>query len=64
MNRPLSWLIVVGLAVGICACDKKDGVPMPKTGTGEVKRQAKEAVGAAEKRFHNDSFFASLRRAG
>jgi hypothetical protein len=37
MNRLLSWLIVLGLAVGISACDKKEGVPMPKTGAGEVK---------------------------
>ena len=46
MNRLLSWLIVLGLAVGISACDKKEGVPLPKTGAGEVKQQAKEAVGA------------------
>jgi hypothetical protein len=48
MNRLLSWLIVLGLAVGISACDKKEGVPLPKTGTGELKQQAKEAVGAVE----------------
>ncbi len=49
MNRLLSWLIVLGLAVGISACDKKEGVPMPKTGAREVKQQAKEAVGAVAK---------------
>ena len=43
-----SWLIVLGLAIGISACDKKEGVPLPKTGAGEVKQQAKEAVGAVE----------------
>jgi hypothetical protein len=50
MNRPLSWLIVLGLTVGISACDKKEGVPLPKTDAGEVKQQAKEPVGAVEKR--------------
>ena len=53
MNRLLSWLIVLGLAVGISACDKKERVPLPKTGAGEVKQQAKEAVGAVEKRSRN-----------
>jgi hypothetical protein len=48
MNLLLSWLIVPGLAVGISACDKKEGVPLPKTGAGEVKQQAKEAVGAVK----------------
>ena len=50
MNRPLTWLIVLGLTVGISACDKKEGVPLPKTDAREVKQQAKEPVGAAEKR--------------
>lgn len=48
MNRLLSWLIVPGLAVGISACDKKERVPLPKTGAGEVKQQAREPVGAVE----------------
>lgn len=43
MNRLLSWLIVLGLALGISACAKKDGVPLPRTGAGEIKQQAKEA---------------------
>lgn len=42
MNRPLSWLLVLGLTVGISACDKKEGVPLPKTDAGEVKQQAKD----------------------
>ena len=48
MNRLLSWLIVLGLAAGFSACDKKEAVPLPKTGGGEVKQQAKEAVGAVQ----------------
>jgi len=50
MNRPLSWLLVLGLTVGISACDKKVGVPLPKTDAGEVKQLAKEPVGAVKKR--------------
>ena len=30
MNRLLSWLIVLGLIAGLSACDKKEGVPLPK----------------------------------
>ena len=48
MNRLLSWLIVLGLASGMSACDRHDGVPLPRTGAGEVKQQAKELVGAVE----------------
>ncbi len=48
MNRLLSWLIVLGLAAGFSACDKKERVPLPKTGGGEVKQQAREAVGAVQ----------------
>jgi hypothetical protein len=48
MNRLLSWLIVLALAAGISACDKKEGVPLPKTGAREVEQQAGEAVGAVE----------------
>ena len=50
MNRPLSWLIVLGLTVGISACDKKEKVPLPKTDAREIKQHAKEPVGAVEKR--------------
>jgi hypothetical protein len=44
MNRFLSCLIALGLAVGISACDKKERMPLPKTGASEVKQQAKEAL--------------------
>lgn len=62
MNRLLSWLIVLGLAVGISACDKKEKVPLPKTGAGEVKQQAKEAVGAVENaaKKEKDEFVAAV----
>jgi predicted small lipoprotein YifL len=43
MNRLLSWLIVLGLAAGLAACDKKERVPLPKVGTAEVEQHAKEA---------------------
>ena len=61
MNRLLSWLIVLGLAVGISACDKKEGV-LPKTAAGEVKQQAKEAVGAVENaaKKEKDEFVATV----
>lgn len=48
MKRFLAWLIVPGLALSISACDKKERVPLPRVGAGEVKQQAKEAVGALE----------------
>jgi hypothetical protein len=48
MNRLLSWLIVLALAAAVSACDKKEGVPLPKTGAGEGKQQAKDAIGAME----------------
>jgi hypothetical protein len=62
MNRLLSWLIVLGLALGISACDKKEGVPLPKTGAGEVKQQAKEVVGAVENaaKQEKDEFVAAM----
>ena len=62
MNRLLSWLIVLGLAVGLSACDKKEGVPLPKIGAGEVKQQAKEAVGAVENaaKKEKDEFIAAV----
>jgi len=46
MTRAWSWLIVLALVLGISACDKKRGVPLPRTGAGEVKQQATPAVGA------------------
>jgi hypothetical protein len=50
MNRLLSCLIIVGLVVAISACDKREWMPTPKTGAGEVNQKAKEPVGAVEKR--------------
>lgn len=40
MNRLLAWLIVLGLATGLSACDKKEKVPLPKMAAGEIKQQA------------------------
>ena len=62
MSRLLSWLIVLGLAVGISACDKKEGMPLPKTGAGEVKQQAKETVAAVENaaKKEKDEFVATV----
>lgn len=50
MRRLSSCLIVLGLAVAISACDKREWLPTPKTGAGEVEQQAKEPVGAVDKR--------------
>jgi hypothetical protein len=50
MNRLLSCLIVVGLVAAISACDKRDWMPTPKTGAGEVKQKVEEPVGAVDKR--------------
>jgi len=44
MKRVLSWLIALELVLGIAACDKKERVPLPKTGASEVKQQAKEVI--------------------
>ncbi len=62
MNRFLSWLIVLGLAAGFSACDKKEGVPLPKTGGGEVTQQAKEVVGAVQNatKKEKDEFVAAV----
>jgi hypothetical protein len=48
MNRLLSCAIVLGLTAGLSACDKKERMPLPRTAAGEIKQQAKEAVGAVE----------------
>ena len=50
MNHHLSWLIVLGLAAGMAACDRKEVSPRPKTGAWEVKQQARTPVSAVEKR--------------
>lgn len=62
MNRLLSWSIVLALAVGISACDKKEGVPLPKTGAGGVQQQAREVVGAVENatKKEKDEFVAAV----
>jgi hypothetical protein len=46
MNRLLLWLIILGLGLGISACDKKETVPLPKTGAAEAKQQAKDRLDA------------------
>lgn len=48
MKRLIAWLIALGLAAGLAACDKKEKVPLPRTATGEVKQQAKAAPGAVQ----------------
>ena len=48
MNRLLLWLLVTGLAASISACDKTEVTPLPRTGAGEVKQQAREAAGAVQ----------------
>lgn len=44
MNRLSLRLVVLGLVAAMAACDKKERVPLPRTGAGEVKQQAKEAI--------------------
>jgi predicted small lipoprotein YifL len=39
MKRVLSWLIALGLVLGISACEKKESVPLPKTGASEFQQQ-------------------------
>ena len=31
MKRLLSYLVVAGFALGMCACDSRDSVPLPRT---------------------------------
>jgi hypothetical protein len=42
MNRLLSWLIVLGLALGISACDKREGIP------NAAKKEKDQFVAAVE----------------
>ena len=63
MNHHLSWLIVLGLAAGMAACDRKEVSPRPKTGAWEVKQQARTPVSAVEKRFQSGSIDATGRAA-
>lgn len=62
MNRLLLWLIVLGLVLGISACDKREGIPLPRIGAGEVKQQAREAAGAVENaaKKEKDQFVAAV----
>jgi predicted amino acid racemase len=62
MNRLLSCLIVLGLATGLSACDKKEKVPLPKMAAGDIKQQAKLAVGAVENaaKKEKDEFVAAV----
>jgi hypothetical protein len=40
MNRVLLWWIVLSLALGLSACDKREKAPLPKIGAGEVEQPA------------------------
>jgi len=31
MKRLLSYLVMAGFALGMCACDNKDSLPLPRT---------------------------------
>lgn len=63
MNHHLSWLIVLGLAAGMAACDRKEVSPRPKTGAWELKQQARTPVSAVKTRVQSGSIDATGRAA-
>jgi hypothetical protein len=63
MKRLFS-LIVLGLSVGLSACNKLDEVPLPKVGSGEAKQEPKAVVGAVESaaKKERDEFVAAVEK--
>jgi hypothetical protein len=55
MKSVLSWLIALGLISGISACEKKERVPLPKTGASEIQKEGEEEVG--KKRVHSERYY-------